>query len=261
MITLFFIVSFLSSVAGSICGIGGGVIIKPVLDSTGMLPVSSVSFLSGCTVLSMSVISVLKRLQQSGNTIDIKTGTSLAIGAAAGGIIGKELFQYIRLIFENENQVGFVQALVLMIITIITFFYTINEKLINTHHIKNVLACIGIGVCLGVVSSFLGIGGGPINLMVLGYFFSMDMKTAAVNSLYVIMFSQLSSLFNILFENNIPSVSLGMLALMVVGGVTGGAIGNGINKKISDQQTQYLFRGLMITIILINIYNIIKFTR
>ena len=49
-----FLVSFLASTAGAICGIGGGVIIKPVLDLFQMASVSTISFLSGCTVLSMS---------------------------------------------------------------------------------------------------------------------------------------------------------------------------------------------------------------
>lgn len=33
---LFFCVSFFASIAGAICGIGGGVIIKPVLDMLGL---------------------------------------------------------------------------------------------------------------------------------------------------------------------------------------------------------------------------------
>ena len=48
---LFWIVSFGASIAGAICGIGGGVIIKPTLDAFGVLSVSTISFLSGCTVL------------------------------------------------------------------------------------------------------------------------------------------------------------------------------------------------------------------
>lgn len=59
---LFLIVSFLASSAGALCGIGGGVIIKPVLDMFHLASVSSISFLSGCTVLSMSCYSVGKSL-------------------------------------------------------------------------------------------------------------------------------------------------------------------------------------------------------
>ena len=44
---IFAMVSFLASVAGAICGIGGGVLIKPILDTFGVLSVASISFLSG----------------------------------------------------------------------------------------------------------------------------------------------------------------------------------------------------------------------
>ena len=54
------LVSFLASVIGSICGIGGGVIIKPVLDAWNLYSVSTISFISGCIVLSMSAYSVLE---------------------------------------------------------------------------------------------------------------------------------------------------------------------------------------------------------
>ena len=54
-----------ASALGAICGIGGGVIIKPVLDSLGIYSVSTVNFLSGCTVLSMSGYTVLKGLRDT----------------------------------------------------------------------------------------------------------------------------------------------------------------------------------------------------
>ena len=57
---IFLIVSFGASIAGAICGIGGGVIIKPALDAVGVLDVATISFLSGCTVLTMSCYSVYK---------------------------------------------------------------------------------------------------------------------------------------------------------------------------------------------------------
>ena len=49
MYAVFLLVSFGACVVGAICGIGGGVIIEPVLDSFGLLNVSTISFLSGCT--------------------------------------------------------------------------------------------------------------------------------------------------------------------------------------------------------------------
>lgn len=49
-----FLVTFAACVIGTICGMGGGIIIKPVLDAMGVMSVSTVTFLSGCTVIAMS---------------------------------------------------------------------------------------------------------------------------------------------------------------------------------------------------------------
>ena len=46
-------IAFGASIVGAICGIGGGVIIKPLLDAFGIASVAEISFLSGCTVLSI----------------------------------------------------------------------------------------------------------------------------------------------------------------------------------------------------------------
>ena len=55
---LIFLVCLTASTIGGICGIGGGVIIKPVLDALGVMSVSALQFLSGLTVLGMSMVSV-----------------------------------------------------------------------------------------------------------------------------------------------------------------------------------------------------------
>ena len=56
------------------------------------------------------------------------------------------------------------------------------------YKVENASVCVLIGVFLGIMSSFLGIGGGPINFVVLFFFFSMSTKIAAENSLYIIFF-------------------------------------------------------------------------
>lgn len=256
---VFAAVSFLASVAGAICGIGGGVLIKPILDMFGVLSVAGISFLSGCTVLSMSCYSVIKSKISGASLVDVKTGTPLAVGAAAGGITGKMMFQYLSGLVENKNQVGAVQALCLFMITFGTLLYTINRRRIRTYCIKAVPVCGLIGLVLGILSSFLGIGGGPINLVVLFFFFSMDTKTAAQNSLYIILFSQIASLIHTLATGTIPEFGFGILVLMVVCGILGGAAGRKINRLIDSTSVDRLFIGLMVLIMLICVYNIVQF--
>lgn len=258
-ICIFFLVSILSSIVGSICGIGGGVIIKPVLDATGIMSVSSISFLSGCTVLSMSVISVYKNIKSKSAKLDVRIATALAIGAAAGGVMGKSMFQILKNAVGNENLVGLTQAVVLIIITVGTLIYTIFKSRIQTKQYKQIWLCIVIGIILGIMSSFLGIGGGPINLVVLAWFFSMSIKEAALSSLYIIMFSQITSLVQTCVTKTIPDVQISYLIFMVLGGVLGGTIGSKINKKIEEDAVNKLFIFLMVVIIGINIYNAIKF--
>ena len=55
MYLLVLAISFFACTVGAICGIGGGIIIKPVLDATGVADVATINFLSGCTVLAMTL--------------------------------------------------------------------------------------------------------------------------------------------------------------------------------------------------------------
>lgn len=252
---LFFVVSLLASVAGAICGIGGGVVIKPTLDMFHLASVSTISFLSGCTVLSMSCYSVGRGMLSGDSKVDLKTGTPLAIGAAVGGVVGQNLFGAVKAMFANANMVGSVQAICLFLITLGTFVYTLRKDKIRTHQITNAVVCVVIGLLLGIMSSFLGIGGGPINLVVLGFFFSMKTKTAAQNSLYIILFSQITSLFTTLIKGTVPEFDILVLILMVAGGIGGGMIGRILNKKMDNKAVDKLFLGLMLLIMFISLSN------
>ena len=256
---LFLAISFAASSIGAICGIGGGVIIKPLLDAFGVLSVSTISFLSGCTVLAMTCYSVIRSKLSGESLVDMRIGTPLAIGAAIGGVLGKSMFQVISGMFADKDMVGAVQAACLLVITLGTMIYTINKEKIKTKQVDNLLACVVIGLILGIFSSFLGIGGGPINLVVLFYFFSMETKMAAQNSLYIILFSQIFSLLNSIFTHSVPEFSMALLVLMVAGGILGGVIGRKINRHIAGDVVDKLFIALMVIIIFINIYNVYQF--
>lgn len=257
---IFFLVCFLASVIGAICGIGGGVIIKPFLDALGVMEVSIISFLSGCTVLSMTTYSVIKSRLSGSSHVEMKTCLPLALGAAAGGLAGKELFSYVKSLSADPNRVGAVQAACLMVVTLGTLVYSIYKSKVRTYHIKNAGICVVIGLFLGFLSSFLGIGGGPINLVVLFFFFSMNTKAAAENSLYIIFFSQAANLISGIAAGSVPEFRAEVLVLMAAGGIAGGILGRSLNKKMEEKTVDKLFIGLMVAIILINLYNVFKFS-
>lgn len=251
-------VSFAATTIGCICGIGGGVIIKPVLDMFQVYSATTISFMSSIIVLCMTSYSLIRNLSSGQSQIRAAVVTPLGIGAALGGILGKCLMEFVKTATGNESLLSTVQACALGLITLGTLLYTINKDKIATKKMEGMLLCCVSGLVMGAISSFLGIGGGPIDLVVLYYLFSMETKEAAQNSLYIIFLSQLANLLFTLFTGRVPvDVPWGLLALMASCGVLGGVVGRSINKKIDGATVHKLFIILMLVIILISIYNLI----
>lgn len=252
---LFFyaLIALIASTIGAISGIGGGVIIKPTMDAISGIGVATISFMSGCTVLAMSVSSFIRSFK-SKTKIDYKISVFLAFGACIGGYLGK-------IIFENATgNISLIQAIMLLLINVFVFLYIKFKAKIKTLQVTNPVICVIIGLLLGMISSFLGIGGGPINIAVLYFFFSMLPKTTAMNSLFIIMCSQATSFFTTLINKTVPDFNMITLILMCLGGVLGAIIGGKISKKLSEQNVENFFMIVLSALILLNVYNIIKFS-
>ncbi len=257
IVLIYFFISIIASVVGAISGIGGGVIIKPLLDLISPMSVASVGFLSGSTVLSMTASSLIRN-RKSDIKLDKRIGSQMAAGAIVGGLIGKFLFDMIKAAHSNELVIGVTQSSLLLLMTAGVFVFTLNKEKIKPLHIKNSGFCLLTGIILGCFASFLGIGGGPINLAVLYFFFAMDSKRAALTSLYIIFFSQVANLIFTFSGSNIPPFNLLTLVLMIVGGISGGMIGSKLLGRMTHKDVDRLFCVVMAIIICICIYNIVK---
>lgn len=247
----------MATIVGSISGIGGGVLIKPVLDAVTGLTAGQISFLSGTTVLTMTVVSLLR--SRKGEQKISSTTIFLASGAAVGGIVGKKVFDIIKTSAGNDAMVSLIQNVIMVVLTVTVFLYTLFKTKVKTLNVENKVVSCFSGFALGVLSSFLGIGGGPINLMVLGYLFGMDSKTAALNSLFVIFFSQTLSLVTTLVTGSVPEFDWTMLLMMMAFAVIGAASGRAISKKMSCRAIDILFMMLMVVIIFLSVYNCFRY--
>lgn len=255
---LFFCVSLIASTIGAISGIGGGVIIKPVLDSLQVMSVSEISFLSGCTVLTMAVVSLLRG--RGGNVkVDVRISGWLAAGACVGGVLGQSAFAALQQALQNQKIVGVTQSVLLLLINVGVFLYLRYKNRITTKQLHHPVVCLAIGLSLGMISSFLGIGGGPINIAVLSYLFSMQAKETALNSLFIIFFSQITSLGSTMLGGRIPAVAPLALALMCLGGVLGATLGRSISNRVSDRMVERIFTVVLLLLMLLNIYNIVLY--
>lgn len=253
------LITFAACILGTICGMGGGIIIKPVLDATGMMPVETVTFLSGCTVIAMSCWNVGKTALKKESVLDLHSTPLLALGAALGGLAGKQLFNLVAGLFTDRNMAGGVQACLLLLATLATLLYTVWQDRFTSKQVRSRAAAVVIGLLLGLLGAFLGIGGGPFNVAVLCYFFSMPTKRATQNSLLIVLFSQLASTLRTLLTSGAPQFNPFLLAGMVVAAVAASEVGRQIHRRIDDRQAKLCLEVAMVLIMGISIYNMFHF--
>ena len=258
MLVLFLLISFIASTLGAISGIGGGVIIKPSLDTFSSLNVSVISFLSSCTVLSMSTVALIRNSRRS---IKLETRVSLLLagGGILGGLLGKHLFDMIRAVTESDKLLGSLQSGVLGSMVLGVLVYTVYKEKFSRCHIHAMVPTVLTGMVLGGIATFLGIGGGPVNIVVLTYFFNMDSKQAAVNSLFIIFLSQIASLIYTILQGLVPDVSLWILVLMITGGIFGGLTGSFIIHRVSLRDVDKIFRVMLFMILVMSLFNLYQF--
>lgn len=251
---ILFLVAVCASTIGAISGMGGGVIIKPVMDAVSGLSASTISFMSCCTVLSMAVSTYIRGLKNSVK-LDYKILIPLAFGGAIGGIAGKNVFHLV----EGLGNISLIQSILLLLIYIGVLTYVFLKRIITTRTVRAIVPSLIIGFSLGSVSAFLGIGGGPINIAVLSYFYSSTPKITAKNSLFIILFSQLTSLGTTILSG-IPTFDAKTLVLMCCGGILGAIIGGKISKHLSEKSVERLFIVVLLSLIALGSYNIYTFS-
>ena len=249
---LYFAVGLLSTIFGSLVGLGGGVVIKPVLDAIGTYDLTTIGILSSFTVFSMAIVSTGKQINK-GFKVE-KNMLVVAIGSILGGGIGNSLFGIFLNFLNNESFATAIQGFILATLLILVLF---KEKF-PKYHLKNYLLLFLIGMILGTIASFLGIGGGPINVMALVLLLNMDIKKAAVTSILIILLSQFTKLTLIFIGDGFVGHNLSMLYMMIPGGILGGFIGAHFNHKLTHETIHKIFNTAIIILVILNLYNVIN---
>jgi len=264
--SIFGIIVLIASVLGAMAGIGGGVIIRPALDAFSFFSDPIVSnMMSAFCVLAVALTSVTKHAINK-TKFNVKSTIFLGLGAVVGGICGGLLFDLIKKVAANNALITLIQSIVLIILLVFVVIYMLamkgKEK--YTLHVKNRIITILIGLLLGLFSSFLGIGGGPINVAVLLLFFGMNMKEASVGSLVIIIFSQTSKIIQALIkgqlQSNFTGSYWGMLGVLVVVAIIGSLTGTFLNKKVPEKALTWVYILTMFGIIALNIYNVVIYS-
>lgn len=249
---IYFIVIVAANIVGTISGLGGGVIIKPVLDFIAADSVATISFYSTTAVFLMSVVAIFRQMKQ-GTNLNWKIISGVAVGSIAGGILGNIAFDYLFLLFGKESSVQLFQIVLSIITLIFAFCYTRFE--LPAFRLKGIVWYIICGLILGFLASVMGIGGGPTNMSVLMLLFSLSIKEAAIYSICAIFFSQLSKLITIGLTTGFVIYNLPMLWFVIPSAILGGWLGVQLSKLISTKRVTFIFQVTVLAVLFINIYN------
>lgn len=247
-----------ATTAGALTGMGGGVIIKPVLDILNDYDAASINLLSGTTVLIMSTVSLARyRRRAAGSTLHIPLAAALALGAVLGGALGQWLFGKM-LAAVNNSVVIRVQNSILIILILLVFLCLHRQPGAAPPYRRHPAAGLSAGCVLGLLSTFLGIGGGPFNVAAMLLIFGWEAKEAVPYSLFIIFFSQLSKLVAVVAGGGLSGCNLHMLPVMAVAAVAGGTLGARLNHRLSNRQVTQGFNAMQVLILCLCLVNIAR---
>lgn len=249
---IYFIVIVFANTIGAISGMGGGVLIKPIFDLIHVHSVAAISFYSSVAVLTMSVVSTSKQLQ---NGIQIKWpfAIQVSLGAVVGGLLGNIVFEKILALFPAGREVQLVQ-IVLTVITLV-FSYLYSKGMWQNFNYQSRVLTLGSGLLLGFLASLLGIGGGPINVALLMLLFNIPIKQATVYSIITIFFSQLTKVITIFVTVDMSRYDMNMLYYIIPAAILGGFLGSFVSGKVTDERVNQIYQWVIILVLIINIYN------
>lgn len=253
---IYFLIAILTTIVGALTGMGGGVLIKPFLDLIGTYDPATISLLSSLSVFSMSIVAIIKQLFQKAK-LDIKIVLPLGLGAVIGGNIGQTLLDKVISSSENKDFISIIQNAILCGMLMLIFYYMINKDKYPSKELKGFGPSACVGLVLGLISAFLGIGGGPMNVAAFVYLFSYDTKVAALSSLVTIIFSQIAKLGLVAVTTGFSTYDLSVAPYMIVGAIMGGFIGSKMTFKFTENQIEKAFNWVQVLVMLLCIINII----
>lgn len=253
---LYFLLAISTSTIGVLTGVGAGVIIKPLLDIFGHYNTATIGILSSITVFSMAFVSIIGQLSSKAN-FNPKVVLPVAVGSMIGGTIGQRLLHFIINNIQSKSHIIILQNVILFLMISVILFYGLNRDKIKSKNMSGILLSAIVGIFLGIFASFLGIGGGPINVTVFMYFFSYDIKMAALSSIVSIFFSQIANILSISLATGFNAYDLRVLPFMIVGAIVGGVIGSKLTIKFTDKQIGIAFNSVQVVVLITCLVNII----
>ena len=226
---------FVAGVVGSIIGLGGGIIVVPILTFLGVGPtVASSSSLFAA--FSNSIASTASYARQK--RIDYKLGLRLGLMSIPGTIIGA---------FATAAVTPTIFKILFGCVLIASCFYlfirrNMEAKQQDTSRRMLVISA-GISFFAGILSSFFGIGGGIVfvPLMIIGI--GLVVKRATATSQLILMFSSSAGMISHLLLGH---ADFEYALLLSIGAFVGGLVGARLSIDLKENSIRFLITAAIV---------------
>lgn len=254
---LYFLLTFFACMIGGVSGLGGGIIIKPVMDAMGELDISSINALSSITILTMTTVSIVKS-RENARGVNLRMVVTISLGGIVGGVVGHELFTMFVDSLQNNTLATMVQSGMLILLLGTVIVEELNRKRLPVYQYDSLPVLFVMGLFTGTIGAFLGIGGGLINKPLLILLVGLSTKSAAYGSLSIIFFSQLSNVIAMGVSTGYAQVDTSILPFMMVGAVVGGMAGSKIAVSISNAKFDRFFLYTLTMVLILNALTLMR---
>ncbi|MBO9434243.1 sulfite exporter TauE/SafE family protein [Ruegeria sp. R13_0] len=251
-------------------GVGGGFLMTPLLFFIGIPPAVAVATEANQIVAS-SFSGVLAHFRR--RTVDFRMGTVLLIGGLIGAGLGVVVFNYLKSLGQVDLLVTLCYVVFLGVIGSLMFIESLRalrkakkggaapakrrqRGWVHAMPFKmrfrtsglyiSVIPPVLVGLCVGVLSAIMGVGGGFIMVPAMIYLLGMPTKVVVGTSLFQIIF--VTAFTTMLHATTNYTVDVVLAVLLLVGGVIGAQIGTVIGARMPAEQLRVLLAALVLVV-------------
>jgi uncharacterized protein len=231
LLALKILVGFVVGVLIGMSGVGGGVLLLPVLIFGLRVPaivaVGSDALFNFFTKIPASLMHLKKE------TVRRKVVLALACGSIPGSICGVKLLMYIRHLYGDgvNNFIKSAVGLLLIVIPILMLFQRrIEEKVANRPPtMKGFAGMVLIGLIAGFLVGMTSVGSGSIIMMLLLLFYSFPPKiNVGTDIVHAVVLTGVTGFMHFRLGNVDP----GLVVSLLIGSIPGGLLGSHIATRL-----------------------------
>src|ERR1700729_2667223 len=245
---LLVVLGFFAGLLGAVTGMGGGILLTPILALHFGIPIRQAIGTSLVAVITTSAASSSVHLQR--HTTDIRLGMTLELATALGAAVMAYLVGYFN---RNALEGLFAAFLLYSAITILIKRGKVKDEdnsspgingevVIPPYEPKRYPLGLGASLVAGMLSGLLGIGGGPIKVPVMYIFMNVPLMVATATSNFMIGVTAAASAI-VYYRRG--DILVELAAPLAVGVFLGSLLGARLAPRVKTKYVVYLLCGVM----------------